>query len=545
MKKIIIFSVTLLLIIGANAQTNLITNGTFETTPTFSGWSSLTGTDIWGGTTSGGCTAHGGSKYMWMGDQTQQTGINNATQDLYQTVTIPSSATSCIMDFYASINTEESGTSPYDYCCLRLRSTSGTLLTTLGYISNANGDFGIPGCQNWIHFINVIIPSTYFGSTVRVSFEFSTDGSSPTIFRLDDISMMVTTGSPCTYSLSQSAYTCPTTAANTYSNITSVNTQTGCTWTASITSGSSWLSTTSSGTGNGNISISVLQNTSMSSRNGTIDVNGQTLTITQPGSCTYSLSQNNYACPNASANTYSSILLVNTQAGCTWTATVTSGSSWLSTASSGTGSGALSITVLLNTSSSPRSGTIDVNGQTLTVTQPGIVCTYNLGQSSYSCPNALANTYNNVVLVNTQVGCSWTATVTSGGSWMATSSSGTGSGAITIIVLENTSVSIRTGTIDAAGQTLTVAQPGKGTGINEIENASVSILPNPAQSQISILAKQQMTGEDFDITDNLGRTVIYGQIKDLTTTVNLESLKPGIYLFRVKSNALVYKLIKQ
>ncbi len=456
--QLIIFSLTSFY---ASAQTNLILNGTFEnTTSTWTNWSSTSGgTNLWGG--QGACTANGGLKSIWMGDQTQATGINNAVENLYQTVTIPSTATSCVLDFYVSINTEEISTSTaYDHMYVRLRSSTGTLLLTFAALSNLHGDYQIPGCKTWVHYINGTVPSTYFGQTVRISVEFDTDSGDPTIFRLDDISLMATTSSPCTYSLSQPTYTCANASANAYSNIATVSTQAGCSWTALvIPPAGSWLGTTSTGTGSGSLSIYVMQNTSPNPRTGTISVNGQTIAVTQPGTCSYTLSQNTYTCANAAANTFSNIATITTQSSCNWTANVTSGSTWLSTSSAGSGSGSLSITVLANTSGSTRNGTIDINGQTISITQPA-GCSYTLSQSNYACANASAGTFSSILLVNTQSTCAWAATVTSGNSWLSTTSAGTGSGAISITVLQNTTTGARNGTIDINGQTLTITQPG-------------------------------------------------------------------------------------
>jgi C1A family cysteine protease len=63
----------------------------------------------------------------------------------------------------------------------------------------------------------------------------------------------------------------------------SVTAATGCAWQAS--SGVSWISITSgtSGTGNGTVYYSVAANTGTSSRNGTMTIAGQTLTVTQAG----------------------------------------------------------------------------------------------------------------------------------------------------------------------------------------------------------------------------------------------------------------------
>jgi hypothetical protein len=346
-------------------------------------------------------------------------------------------------------------------------------------------------------------------------------------------------GISCTYTLSQTSYSCPNSSTNTYSGIVNVAAASGCSWTASVTAGSSWLSTTSSGNGNGSINVTVQSNTTATSRTGTIDVNGQTLTVTQPGTgggCTYSLSQNTYTCPDASANTYNSIVLANTQNGCSWQATVTSGTSWLATSSSGTGSGTVSIVVLQNTQTSSRTGTIDVNGQTLTVTQPGAACTYSLSQSSYTCSDAYANTYNSVALVSTQNGCTWSATVTSGNNWLACSSAGNGSGTVSIIVLANNTGAARTGNIDINGQILTVTQPEGATDVEDISNNSlIEIYPNPASSQLYISFNDFNNNKTHivKIIEPVGRVVFDRALNLSVNEVDITSWVKGAYMVHV------------
>lgn len=63
-----------------------------------------------------------------------------------------------------------------------------------------------------------------------------------------------------------------------------VSSFTGCNWTAIVTTGNNWLSTSSQGNGNGQVSILVTNNTNNFSRVGIINVNGSTFTVTQPGS---------------------------------------------------------------------------------------------------------------------------------------------------------------------------------------------------------------------------------------------------------------------
>lgn len=442
--------------INVVSQTNLISNGTFESSTTWTNWySTSVNGDLFGGT--GPCSPHQGSKYIWLGSNSGY-GFDNAMEDMYQTVTIPSNTTNCYLGFYSSINTSETGATPFDYLKMTIRSTSGALLYSFGSVNNTYGNYGIPGCQSW-NFYSFSVPSSYYGSTVRISFEFTTDVSNPTIFRVDDVTLMATLSNPCTYSLSQYSYTCPTSTANLYNNITSVSTQSSCYWSGNVTSGNSWLSTTSSSTGSGNLSISVLQNTSANPRTGTIDINGQSITITQPGSCTYSLSQNTYTCPNANSNTFNSIVTVTTQTSCSWTAIVTSGNTWLSTSSSGGNNGNVSVLVTQNNSGGQRTGTIDIGGQTLTIIQP-VGCTYSLSQYTFTCADASANSYNSIILVNTQSACSWAAVVTFGSSWLSSPSAGTNSGAVSITVNANPTTSSRTGAIEINGQYLSIIQPG-------------------------------------------------------------------------------------
>lgn len=369
MKKHLLFVVLLFCAFASKAQTNVITDGSFESSPWYAYWSfPQANGDLWGG--SGSCGAFTGSKYIWLGDQNEYYGVNYGVEEMYQTVTVPSNATSCTLNLYASINTLEGNTTVYDYVEVSIKSTSGALLYSLGNINNTQGDYGIPGCQTWTDYY-AVVPAQYFGQTFRLCFDFYTDGSNPTIFRMDNISLNYYTTAPCTYTLSQYNYTAPSAAANTYGNVTLVNTQAGCNWTAGVTSGSGWMTTSSSGSGSGGVTITVTENTSTAPRTGTINVNGEILTVTQPGaSCTYSLSQSSYTCFDYLADTYNNIALVNTGSGCSWDAVVLVGTSWMNTSSIGTGNGAVSINVLENNTAFPRTGTIEVEGQTITVTQP-------------------------------------------------------------------------------------------------------------------------------------------------------------------------------
>lgn len=369
------------------AQIELLNDGSFESSPWYYYWSFDATTDLWGGT--GSCGAYDGNNYMWHGDQYEDYGVNYGYAEMHQTVSIPSNATTCTLSFRVSANTTESGSSLYDYLEVSIKNTSGTMLYSFGSISNLDANYGLPGCQSWVYYY-VSVPATYFGQTVNIAFDWSTDGSYPTIFRLDDVSLSYDSSNPCTYTLSTYNYTLPANDGGTYTNVSMVNTQAGCFWDAYVVNGGSWLATSSSGVGSGGVAITVSENTSSAPRSGTIDVNGELLTITQPGNCEYSLSQYTFQCPDHEASSYTNIALVNTFSGCEWDAVVLSGNEWMNTSSSGTGNGAVSINVLENNTAFDRSGEITIGQMTLTVVQPAnpwLTGVEELAQSFHIYPN--------------------------------------------------------------------------------------------------------------------------------------------------------------
>ena len=165
-------------IISANAQTQLIQNGGFElgTTP----WV-LSGNLIWNLYND----AHLGSYYLWLGDDT---GIDWA----YQTVTIPSTSTAANLTFYYNINSSEpSSYGAYDTFSASILDASGNFLATVGNWSNLNGT----SHGNPYYYQQTFDLLPYRGSTIRVYFSSSChlSGTQTTNFRVDDVSVQVTT----------------------------------------------------------------------------------------------------------------------------------------------------------------------------------------------------------------------------------------------------------------------------------------------------------------------------------------------------------------
>jgi len=203
--------------------------------------------------------------------------------------------------------------------------------------------------------------------------------------------------------------------------------------------------------------------------------------------------------------------------------------------------------VTSNLTTSSRTGTVDVNGQTLTIIQPGLNCTYALSVTNYSCPNNLANVYSGIVNVNTQNGCQWTAIVTSGASWLSTVSSGNGAGPISFSVLANTSGSSRTGIIDVNGSEVSITQPAGGVDVSEVSSLSLfEVFPNPTDGIISVNVETSLEQEfNFEILDALGRHIHQSSFTSqvgipFRAKLDLSSYERGIYLIRLSNRRSEY-----
>jgi hypothetical protein len=202
-----------------------------------------------------------------------------------------------------------------------------------------------------------------------------------------------------------------------------------CPWT--VTSSSSWitLTTQAAGKGNGSVGFSVAVNPGADSRNASIDVAGNTVTLPQTGSiggpsCTYTLSP--AAIPVGTAG-MSGVVSVTTSADCGWTAV--SLQSWIviSAGGSGIGNGSIQFTVTANNNTGVREGIIEAAGQLITFTQQGTqsgsTCTYSLAPPTASFTAAAGS---GSVALATQAGCTWTAVAQA--AWITISSSAQGTG---------------------------------------------------------------------------------------------------------------------
>jgi hypothetical protein len=132
---------------------------------------------------------HDGPGYAYLSDSAGQP-ANNLYGTLYQQVTIPTSVTSANLSFWYNITSTDTGNTPYDSLSVTIQNTSGTILYSVAFFTNLDkqslGSYAQKTCNL----------SSYIGQTIRIFFQGYTNGSYPTVFRIDDVSVLATTTLP-------------------------------------------------------------------------------------------------------------------------------------------------------------------------------------------------------------------------------------------------------------------------------------------------------------------------------------------------------------
>lgn len=343
---------------------------------------------------------------------------------------------------------------------------------------------------------------------------------------------VVGTGEPansCTYSLSSSTQSLGPSGGNGGFTVT---TGSGCKWTAMAFD--TWLNITSptggNGTGTQALSFTAEENPGSLMRIASISVKGGTQTLTfivsedgSGSSCSYSL-QPNFRSFDSLASSDS--FAMATASSCGWS--VSSNSPWITLAQPGTKLGTLSInySVSSNPATSPRTGTIGIQGQgtnlNFTISQAGAnnTCTYSLQPTE---TNATWPGGAGYFQVQTQSGCSWQTN--SSESWMRVTGtwSGSGSGYPQYSVDSNSSSSPRTGFITVKGETqtlvYTVQQDGKPQVYPKI------YLPLTSISMGDTL--QNSTSYQSVVVQNLGQRTLYpGSVYRLSGSTDFSIFSP-------------------
>ena len=263
---------------------------------------------------------------------------------------------------------------------------------------------------------------------------------------------------PCSYSLAPTTQAIP--AAGGTGTPIAVTAGAGCPWTA--VASPTWITITSggSGTGNGVVAFSVQANTG-AARNGTITVGGQTATVSQaagtapPPACSFTVNPLNTVAPQT-ASTPS--FTVTTATGCLWTAA--SPTSWItvSAGASGNGNGTVTTAVAAN-SGAPRTGTLTIAGNTVSIAQNGTCSqsSYNVSPLSVDIENTAGT---GTITVTAGSGCVWTAVSNAPWITIVSGTPGVANGTVTYQFAANTG-GARNGTMTIAGSTVTLHQAKK------------------------------------------------------------------------------------
>jgi len=173
------------------AQTELIVNGNFASGST--GWQ-LSG-NFYADSRFSNCRSCPGYTYVSNPDGTPG---NSLYGTLRQGITIPANATSVTFSFWYYITTQEVGSTPYDVLGIYVENSSGSIIATLGTLSNTRANSSYQQASFDL--------TSYKGQSIRILFLGTTDNSYPTTFRIDDVSVLAAINQKPTCSLTADKY---------------------------------------------------------------------------------------------------------------------------------------------------------------------------------------------------------------------------------------------------------------------------------------------------------------------------------------------------
>ena len=81
-------------------------------------------------------------------------------------------------------------------------------------------------------------------------------------------------------------------------------------------------------------------------------------------------------------------------------------------------------------------------------------------------------------------------------------------------------------------------------GVSELsDNTDFSVYPNPANDLLEIKIINKLIGQVYTIADQLGRVVMTGKLEDEDSTIKVNQLAAGVYIFNIGQQKI--KIIKQ
>jgi hypothetical protein len=343
---------------------------------------------------------------------------------------------------------------------IAVNTTSGGFPYTLALLGIPNASLSsssgtAPGAANLILDLDnngtpLVAPGTYSG-VLGVS-----AGSVNTIDQIP-VTLTVANAPPCTYGVSPSSGSIGAAGGSGSFNVAAGS---GCDWTAVTDPGAPWLgiSGSPSGTASAAVNFSVAPNVGTDPRVGTIDVQGQTYTLTQFGSsCSFAINPTGVNAPAGGGVATVNISASTSDPGCIWTASSADGLGVSPPTAPAPGSGSVEITIPANAVATPLILHATIAGQAFVVNQAGANCSVSL--SPLEAASAGGGTSGSVNVTTTS-GCGYDTT--SGPNWVTITSGGssTGSGTLVYEVQPNSTTVQRIGTLTIGGQPFTITQEG-------------------------------------------------------------------------------------
>jgi hypothetical protein len=247
-----------------------------------------------------------------------------------------------------------------------------------------------------------------------------------------------------------------------------VQTSAACSWTA--TSDAGWVRITAGASGQGDGAVAIAVDATDAARSARVTVAGTVVTVEQAGvgasppptppvpptppappACSYTIQPGGQTMPAAGGpGTIDVTAAANT---CAWTAVSNAGWITITGGGSGAGNGRVTFNAAANSGGS-RTGTISVAGQTFTLSQAAVSCSYSINPTSEAIAAAGGTS---TIAVSTGGSCAWTSA--SNASWITIASGATGTGPASVkLNIAANSGTARTGTATIAAQTFTVTQ---------------------------------------------------------------------------------------
>ena len=162
----------------ASVSRERLVNGSFSSGAT--GWT-IWG-DFWAGTNYS--HYHTSPGYAAGGVDSAGRPENNAVGGMYQTVTVPSGATKATLSFWYNITSQETGSTGHDFLNVTIEDAAGKYLGPVVFLSNRNQ-------TSLGTYRQITVDMTpYKGHVIRINFLATTNDSNPTVFRIDDVSLI-------------------------------------------------------------------------------------------------------------------------------------------------------------------------------------------------------------------------------------------------------------------------------------------------------------------------------------------------------------------